>query len=78
MAQRQPFPLVPAFGESGRQDFKDLPAVEKDKRLEDANQAYFDVYIPDIGFVLRKSLPNLEYLAWEDPVLLEPAVSSTR
>ncbi|KAH8742503.1 hypothetical protein F5883DRAFT_596203 [Diaporthe sp. PMI_573] len=54
-----------------RQDFKDLPAVEKDKRLEDANQAYFDVYIPDIGFVLRKSLPNLEYLAWEDPVLLD-------
>ncbi|KAH8742409.1 hypothetical protein F5883DRAFT_596651 [Diaporthe sp. PMI_573] len=62
-AQRQPFPLC--------QDFKDLPAVEKDKSLEDANQAYFDVYIPDIGFVLRKSLPNLEYLAWEDPVLLD-------
>ncbi|RYP67903.1 hypothetical protein DL769_005639 [Monosporascus sp. CRB-8-3] len=55
-----------------RQDFKALPDEEKDERLEDAHQAYFDTYIPHIGLVLRnKSLPHLEYLAWEDPVLLE-------
>ena len=54
-----------------RRDFKALPAEEKNKRLADANQLYFDVYIPQIGPVLRKSLPHLDYLVWEDPVLLE-------
>ena len=56
------------------QEFNALSKTEQSKRLKEANDAFFGLYIPCIQDLLynRTVLPHLELLDWEDRTPLQP------
>ncbi|KAF2179904.1 hypothetical protein K469DRAFT_693781 [Zopfia rhizophila CBS 207.26] len=53
-------------------DFQSLSVEQKEKRLESANELYFNTYLAQFRLVLgNRSLPHLEYLDWKDSTFLE-------